>query len=61
VRGQYQYVVVPGDVIQQAGRTYLLSSEGHDAMERAAADYVKTGLPNDDLPDWTVLFENKLA
>lgn len=61
MRGQYQYAPVPAEAVEQASRAYLLSPEGQDTMERAAAEYVKTGLPADDLPDWTVIFENALA
>lgn len=61
MRGQYSYPVLPDKALQQASRAYLKSPEGQNVMERAAADYIKTGLPADDLPDFTVLFENALA
>jgi hypothetical protein len=52
--------VVSQPALEEASRAYLKSPEGQDTMERAAAEYVKTGLPADDLPDWKVLFENAL-
>jgi hypothetical protein len=60
MRGQYQYPFLGDAVLQQAGRKFLHSPEGQATMEQAAAEYIKTGLPADDLPDFTVIFENHL-